>query len=845
MGGSPDWRQVDALFTELLDIPEPDRAGRLTARCGEDLALREAVERLLAAEKRAASVFGSAAESVNQLVHAALRDDAADDSVPESLRRLGPYRLLRLLGRGGMSSVWLAERDDGEFQRQVAIKLLRQWIDGEAGVRRFVAERQILSSLAHPNIVPLLDGGTTPDGTPWLATEYVEGATITAHCESRQLDVAARLALFLQVADAVHHAHQKLVVHRDLKPSNIMVDEPGRVRLLDFGIAKLLDPASLPGAMPLTRTAYRPMTPEYAAPEQAAGGAITTATDVYQLGILLCELLTGERPGRSTDRTRKLRGDLDVIVQKATQQDPAQRYLSAAALADDIRRHLEGRAIAARPESGLEAMARFFRRRPWAAVALALAIGLGVTAQVSAIRYSQQRDAAQREAARAQQVKDVLLGIFRQADPGAGDALRGRETTVWDYARAAAARARAELAADPGLLAELLATLAMLQHYSGDMSEGAALLEEAVQLHRAHDGPQSASYAVALAELGRHWSKLNRLDEAAAAVAEAVAAAGKLPDEQQSAAVAVLVDAGDVYRTLGRLNDAASAYREARELLDEGAWTSLDTQLAINNGLAEVLIALDEHVEAGALASELIARIELELGPGHARLIAPLSALGQVQRRLGQPEEAVRSFERGLRLLEREYGPGYESTRNMRNNLILALAAAGEHARAVSEMRVLIGQRRELGGDGDLEVANSLQNLGVMLVLAGEPEEALATLQQASASYALALPPVHLRHAFPLLTQAYIWLRLDSPHAAEPLAMRAEEILLETLPAGHYAVGVARCLAGEAQLATGRRDEAMERLSAGVQAVAASPAGLLPYADYCRAAYDSALAVTP
>lgn len=840
--GRPDWHQVDALFCELLELPEDQRPARLAERCGDDAALHAAVERLLSAERRSAQAFEAASAALDRLVDDAMQADApADDAVPEAIQRLGAYRLVRLLGRGGMSSVWLAERDDGQFERTIAIKVLRQWVDGEDAVRRFVAERQILSSLAHPNIVPLLDGGTTADGTPWLATEYVEGEPITAHCASRQLGVEARLDLFLQVADAVHHAHQKLVVHRDLKPSNILVDAQGRVRLLDFGIAKLLDPAATAGDAPMTRAAYRPMTPEYAAPEQLAGSAITTATDVYQLGVLLYELLHGLRPRQGREPVRRPKGDLDLIALKALQEDPARRYLSAAALAEDVRNHLKGRAITARPESTLDATRRFFRRRPWAAVALALAVGLVVTLQVSAVRFSQQRDAAQREAARVTQVKDLLVGLFRQADPLSSDSLRGRETTIWESVEAATAKVRSELHDDPKLRAEMLATLAMLHHYAGRKEEGAGLLEEVVELHRQHDGPASAPYALALGELGHQWMRLGRREHAMAAIDEALGVSRHLPADNWATKLAVLIDAADVRRAYGSPQDVEAVLREAQSLVDAGAAADLAMRLAIVIGLAGVLAELGDDRAAEAESLAAIAVIERELGPDHARLVGPLATLGDAQSSLGRPHDAIATLERGLAILEREYGERFESTYSMRNNLILALAAAGEHERAAAEMLVLLSQRRNELGDEHLEVGNTLQNLGVMLVLAGQPDEALEVLEQARAVYASALPPGHFRHAFPLLTQAHIRLGRGEADVAESHAAEALEILQGTLPATHFAVGIAGCLLGEAELAQGRRDEATIRLAAALPIADGGQSNMLPYVSNCRDAHDAAL----
>jgi eukaryotic-like serine/threonine-protein kinase len=872
----PDWHTVDALFTELLELPEEQRAARLAERCGSDEALRAAVARLLAAERRSEGAFEVAADGLRRIVDDGLElpEAGGEETVPVHLQRLGPYRLERLLGRGGMSSVWLATRADGAYEKTVAIKVLRQWIDGEEGVRRFVAERQILSSLAHPNIAPLLDGGTTEDGTPWLATEYIEGEPITGYCESHRLGVEARLDLFLQVADAVHHAHQKLVVHRDLKPSNILVNSQGQVRLLDFGIAKLLDPTAAAGQAPQTRAAQRPMTPEYAAPEQLAGGEITTGTDIYQLGVLLYEMLAGQRPARPAGGTtgqgdtlrpstavlrqsgagtrgaatpgpirqlaRRLKGDLDLIVLKALQDEPARRYPSAAGLAEDIRNHLKGRAISAKPDSALEATRRFFRRRPWAAAALLLALGLVATLQLSAVRVGQERDAAQRDAVRVTQVKDLLVGLFRQADPMAEDALRGRETTIWDSVEAATARVRNELHDDPALRAEMLGTLAMLHHYAGHMEEGAELLEEAASLQRELHGAGSSIYAVTLAELARHWMKLDHRADAMAAIEEAMAIASRLPAAAAPEKVAVLLDAGDVLRAYGSPRDVEAVFREALAVIGAGDAVSFATRLAARNGLAEVMNDLGEYREAELLGLESIASVERELGPGHARLVAPLSIVGRSQRMQGRPEDAVASLERGLRILEREYGGGYESTYNMRNNLVLTLSAAGEHERAVAEMRILIEQRRQVLGGGHLEVANTLQNLAVMLVLAGQLEEALAVLGEVRAGYAASLPPDHYRQAFPLLTESFVRLRLDQPARAAEAAHLALELLEGGLPSSHFAVGIAGCLLGEAELGLGRQDDAAARLAAALPIADGGQTNALPYVAHCRAAHATA-----
>ena len=874
--GAAEWRRVDALLTELLELPEQARAARLAAQCAGDEALRVAVERLLSAERRSAGAFESASAGLDRLLGDGLEGETQDaDAVPDNLSRLGPYRVVRLLGRGGMALVWLAERADGQFEKQVAIKVLRQWIEGQDGVRRFVAERQILSSLAHPNIAPLLDGGTTADGTPWLATEYIDGEPITGYCESRQLGVEARLGLFLQVADAVQHAHQKLVVHRDLKPSNILVDREGRVRLLDFGIAKLLDPEAAAGHGPVTSAAYRPMTPEYAAPEQLGRGSITTLTDIYQLGVLLYELLSGQRPpllgneaapsgntpppstvvrrgAGATDRqtpadrraalqlAKRLEGDLDLIVLKALQEDPARRYTSAAALAGDLRSHLAGQAITARPESSLDAARRFFRRRPWAAVALALAVGLVITLQVSAVRFSQQRDAAQREAERVTQVKDLLLGLFQRANPWTDEALRGRETTIWESVEAATDKVRAELHGDPVLRAELLGVLADLQFSAGNMDASVELLEEVVELHRANAGRQSAPYAVALAQLGRQRMMLGRQEAALAAVDAAEPIARRLPDGDASARVVALLAIGDVRHAYGAPGEAEALMREAQSLIDAGAEVGLVTRVNTANNLAQVLAGSGKISESEDIARATIATIERELGSDHVSLFVPLSVVGNAQRLLDRPTEAIPTLERGLAILVREYGDRFESTINMRNNLALALAGAGQHERAVTEMSALVAQQRAALGDAHPWIGNGLQNLSVMLVLDGRLDEALEVLEEARASYAAALPAGHVRHAFPLLTKSFIHLRRGEADVAAAAAGQSLEMMRDALPDTHFAVGVAKCLAGEAWLAQGRREEAALLLATALPIAESGPNHMLPYVPNCRAAHAAA-----
>ena len=393
------WQRIEALLDGALDLGPDERAAFLERECGNDPELLQRVSSILAAGERTDSLLEVSAAHVAAPM---LADEPLQPAAPE---RVGPYRIERVIGEGGMGTVYLAHRDDGEFDQHVALKLVRSGLHLDARiVRRFRDERQILAALRHPGIARLLDGGLTSDGLPFFAMEYVDGQAIDKYCEARDLTVEQRLQLFVRVCDALAHAHEKQIVHRDIKPSNILVTDRGDPHLLDFGIAKLLVPDGF-SDKPRTETRHseRLLTPEYASPEQIRGDPVVVATDVYCLGVLLYELLTGQRPFRRAERTahgleravleedptrpsnvvereplrRRLKGDLDAIVLTAMRKEPAHRYASAAEMGEDVRRHLAGRPIATRGDDRLYRARRWVRRHR-------LAVSLGGTVAVVA-----------------------------------------------------------------------------------------------------------------------------------------------------------------------------------------------------------------------------------------------------------------------------------------------------------------------------------------------------------------------------------------------------------------------------------------------------------------------------
>jgi hypothetical protein len=376
------WRQIEDLFHAAMDVDDRARTEWLRVRCGSDAGLFDEVSSLLRhempAEEEIRYLIADAAEQIDQE-----QTDAAGFRVGDNI---GSYHLIKEIGRGGMGVVYLAARTDPQFFQTVAIKVLRRDMGASAVMSRFLRERQILATLNHPNIAHVLDGGATPEGTPYLVMEFISGKPITVYAAEKGLSIAERLRLFQRVCDAVQHAHRNLVIHRDLKPGNVLVSESGEPKLLDFGIAKLLEPELLPLEVPPTEPHYRPMTPDYASPEQLRGEVLTTATDVFSLGVLLYELLAGKRPFvfRSKDalewmelvcgkdpvrpsetpdlnpRDRKaLEGDLDEIVMKALSKDPTKRYGSAAQLSEDLDRYLDGEPVLAHRDSVV------YRCRKW------------------------------------------------------------------------------------------------------------------------------------------------------------------------------------------------------------------------------------------------------------------------------------------------------------------------------------------------------------------------------------------------------------------------------------------------------------------------------------------------
>ena len=774
------WQDVDRIFAAALELPEFERQGFVDAECGDDGALRETITTLLT----------STADPVltgpgTRLLRAALGvPDAQPAAAVAERERIGSYVVARELGRGGMATVYEAERADGEFEQRVAIKLLRG-VDSVDVARRFRAERQIMSSLVHPNIARLLDGGTTDDGLPYLVMELVEGEPITRYADRKELDVDGRIDLFLQAAEAVQYAHSRLVVHRDIKPSNVLVAADGRVRLLDFGIAKLLEQEEGEEAAPKTRPATRWMTPEYASPEQVLGAPITTATDVHGLGVLLFELLAGRRPFAAEGRSgfeieraiceeaapapssvvieagpagagnalrRRLAGDLDAIVGKALRKAADERYGSAEELRADLVRHREGFPVAAR--EGLRSYrARKFVSRHRLGVGVAAAfLFVMLLAGAALVRQNtetqRERDRAETEAENAQVVVDFLSDVFRGKDPGQApsDTITARELLAWGVERV-----DSEFADRPELQARLLHVMGNAHANMGLFEPGIALLERAAGLRREVFGDTSEQVAETLVDLGGAVAEADGDPSSLPILEEAVAIYRALPDVDErrlatgmSALAAKLRDglAEAGMERVAAAESAAVVLREALAIRSQHPEDELELAEATLD-MAYVLRAADRLAEAEALYEEGIPRFRAHPDHVASELASHLNNFGYLKVVMEDYDGAARTYGEALAVASEELGAGHPNATRIAGNLNGALWRAGRIDEAIEVLRATVAPAREFWPDGHWRLGQTMSRLGTTLLRAGRIEEAEPVLREAVAIYTEQLGPNH------------------------------------------------------------------------------------------------------
>ena len=742
------WQQVRRIFGAVLESPG-ERAALLARECATDDDLRAEVDALLEAH-----------EAAGDFLSASRWDDSDAGSLAG--RRIGLYQVSRMLGRGGMGVVYLAFRADREFQRRVALKVLKPGLDSEDVIRRFRTERQILAALEHPNIARLLDGGSTEQGLPYLVMEYVEGQPIDVWVTERRLSMRARLELFRTVCSAVELAHRNLVVHRDLKPSNILVTAAGTPKLLDFGVAKLLNPELSSATLSSTALGLQPMTPDYASPEQVRGEHITTASDVYSLGVLLYELLTGEHPYRSRASSpaemrrlvteedpakpslavaagpndlpacRELEGDVDNIVLKALRKEPNRRYASVEQLSEDIRRHLEGLPVSARPGTLRYRASKLVRRHRVgvaAATTMVLAVlGFGAAMGVLAARMADERSRAELERRRAEQVTTFLTEIFEISDPWRSS---GETVTAREILDAGAHRLATELADEPLDRANLMETVGSIYQRLGLLDRAEPLLEGALATRRRLLGEEHPQVADALSALARVEEERGRLPEALDLVEQALAIRRRLYGPRHEMVARSLHDLGLLLRSQGDLAAAEGRLRTALALRRSLAEPSPRDIADSLNGLGVVLWERGRYGEAEEVTREALALRRDVLGPDHVEVASTLNLLAVIVLANGDLRQGEMLLREALALRRRLYPGDHPKIAESLNNLGALLKDRGEWDEAETLFGEALAMRRKLFGEEHLSVAMTLENLGWLAFDRGS-DPAAARLQRES-----------------------------------------------------------------------------------------------------------------
>jgi tetratricopeptide (TPR) repeat protein len=774
------WEQAAALFEQALALPPEERDQFLSTRCENDGALLERVRGMLRADARGSPLLD------------ATPDDLAAAFAVEAPRlegrRIGPYVVRRILGRGGMGIVCLAERED--VGKQVALKLVAGGLASPDRIGRFFRERRVLAQLDHPHIARLLDAGVADDGTPWLAMDFVPGVAVDRYCAEQQLDLEARLTLFEKICGAVGFAHRHLVVHRDLKPSNILVAEDGEPRLLDFGIAKLLSDAADGGAV--TETGQGLMTPQYAAPEQIRGGPVTTATDVYQLGALLFELVTSERPHRGRDGpgghldlesiprpssvesgpvpARELQGDLDTIVLKATELEPGRRYPSADQLGDDVRRSREGLPIAARPATAGYRIRKFVARHK---AGTAVAVGSALALVGFGLAMAAQARRTEAERVRAEQVSDLLTEIFRNANPVRA---QGDTITVRGLLDRGTETIRSNRSIDAIVKARLLGVIASAYDDLGQLDRTVELQTEVVDLLRGAVPPTHPARLTALRFLGRWLAEADAGPRAFPPVDEALLNARTLPSGRREELADVLNDAGFARQRAGD-GAAARPYYEEAMAIYRSLRDTLDGSVSTLTNLASLAENRGEFDEATRLLREALDRRRAALGPPHSATARTMLHLANSLLRNGQRDEAERLVRDAIATQRRVFAAPHPDQIIGFSAIAGLLAGQGKYAEAEAAQREGLAVAQRVYGDSSSAVVLAIANLAGYVQRAGRLDEAAELHGEAIRRYLRLLGPGHVSTAVATTNLAWTERLRSRFDAAEVLYRRALPVL--------------------------------------------------------------------
>ena len=805
------------LFNRAIELPFEERAEFVATQCKCDDSLRQELTRLL-------SHYDAQPQDYSQyVIQAELETCHIGDVV-------GPYEVVSKLGHGGMADVFLANRKDGVYEGKVALKVIRTNTENKTLLRRFEQERQLQYSLNHPNIAKLLDGGSTDDGLPYYVMDYIDGTNLTQFCEDKKLNIRERLRLFQKVCGAVAFAHQRLIIHRDIKPSNILVDNQSEPKLLDFGIASLLGLEELNQAQ---KNGPLPMTPKYASPEQVLGQPLTTTSDVYSLGVLLYELLTGKSPypfsspqeivnniskftppklstaiePSSNKKRRELSGDLESIVAKAMNKEASLRYQSVNAFSEDIDYYLQNRAVQARNGAWLYRTIKFLRRNKKlvliSCVSTIIAVSIGLTQQV---RVLEERDIATVERDRLTKTREFLIGLFNNSNPAI---MQGENFTVREILNKGVFEIRETLADQPDIKSELLVTLGVIHHELGLYSESVSLLQEAVNLRRNSPTLSQSDLAYGLIELGKSLEALDKIDDARNHYLEAKNIfLNVVGDDHKGIAFAdqnmgrLLFNQGDYPSSITYLESALSTFT-----LSDANSVQTATTLNFLGNVYYAQRKLDIAKNYYAQALDILKEESQDFHP----LVADIhNNVGSIHLANNDLEKAKIEYEKSISIKAKTLGQQHLSISKTYSNMGLAYFHSGNYAEAITSLDAALSINRRALGNSHISSASILNTLGLVYLDLGQYQSARPLFEEA-----LSIQKESYGQSHPELAQSYVnlgnlFIYNENPKLAITNYEKALQIFEEYFKGEHQDIALALNNLGYANIQLNNFDRGLE-----------------------------------
>jgi serine/threonine protein kinase/Tfp pilus assembly protein PilF len=842
----------DEILRRAAELGPRERAAYIRWACGSDTALFQSVlDRISAAWLR--ELTDEMPPDDDESAHAAATHAAGD--------RIGPYQVRRVLGRGGIGEVYLCERADEQYQKQVAIKLVSGGVVSRQVQTRLRTERQILATLDHPNIARLLDGGTTAEGIPYLVLEYVEGEPIDTYCDTHRLSIGARLQLFRVVCSAVQSAHRNLIVHRDLKPSNILVTADGTPKLLDFGIAKLLDVRQTSHTIAMTQADVRIMTPDHASPEQIRGELVTTASDVYVLGVLLYELLCGQRPfqvaglrfheierlicekeppppsaaGKSTHLSarelariaeqrsstpqrlhRELSGDLDNIVMMAMRKEPERRYGSVERFSADIDLYLRAMPVVARQDTWSYRAHKFVARHTLGVVLSGLFVlllaGFAISMYIQAERLREesartraQFERAEAERNRAERVSTFLVDLFRRSDPWESG---GENATALELLERGAQRIETELANDPDTQANLLDAVGRVYLARGETDKAIALLDRALRVRRELYGSEHIITAGSMQSLGIARRYKGEFDQSRVLLEDALRIQTQKLGERHESVAVTLDELARWYRDVGQLDIAEKTFRRSLAAFTAVNGPQSPQVSSVTNDLATLLLYKGEPAAAEQLYRQALEADRARLKPEHPLLATEMTNLAIALQMQGKLAEAEPLFKESIETLERALGREHSSTIGALSNYGWFLQVKGDMDGAEQVLRDVLALDQKVQGRSHPYVGHDMSSLADLLYERGQLDEAERLYRQAIDMYKATLPANHQYVAAALTGLGRIFADRGDTVRVSALIERAVSIWRKELPDGHWQIARSRAVLGKSMLQQGKFAEA-------------------------------------